>query len=355
MRRSPLVAAVRKALAGLGMPARGETIIVGLSGGPDSVALLDALVQLSEPYGFRVVAAHLDHGMREDSKQDAAFCGDVCDRLGVPLRTGAADVRSRARLEHGGPEQAARRARYEFLRAVRRELGASAIAVAHTRDDQAETVLLRLLRGAGRTGLAGMRPRSADVVRPLLAVSRQQVLAHLAARGLTWREDPTNADRALTRNRVRQELLPYLEASFNPRLRETLARTGALLADEAGLLSDLGNELYARVARREADGVILERAALAKAPRALARLAIRRALEETGGLRGVAAVHVERFLEVVASKAPAVRRLPLPGAREARFQFREIRVCPRTLPGPQPPYAGPAVSKEGAGPAGSPV
>jgi tRNA(Ile)-lysidine synthase len=326
------------------MPAPGATIVVGLSGGPDSVALLDALVQVSRRQGFRVAAAHLDHGLREGSQQDAQFCAELCRQLGVPLRTGTADVMAQARADGGGLEQAARRARYRFLRGVGRELGACAIAVAHTRDDQAETVLLRLLRGAGRTGLAGMRSRSAGVVRPLLAVSRQEVLAHLTARGLAWREDPSNADLGRTRNRVRHELLPYLEARFNPRLRETLARTGALLADEAKVLAALAAELYRRLARPEADGVSLDRAALATAPRALARLAVRRALDETGGLRGVSAGHVERFLDLVGSKAPAVRRLPLPGGRQAVFQQRTIRVCPRTPGGRAGTYAARAES-----------
>src|SRR6185503_18901729 len=127
---------------------------------------------------------------------------------------------------------AARRERYAFLRRVKDATGASAIAVAHTRDDQAETVLLRLLRGAGRTGLAAMRPRSAGLVRPMLGVSRQQVMAHLRARGLDWREDPTNADTRLLRNRVRHELLPLLEARFNPAARRTLARAATVLAAE---------------------------------------------------------------------------------------------------------------------------
>jgi tRNA(Ile)-lysidine synthase len=342
--RSPLLTAVRKSLEGLGMPAPGATILVGLSGGPDSVALLDALVQVSRRRGFRVAAAHLDHGLREGSQEDARFCAELCRRLDVPLRAGTADVSSQARADGGGVEQAARRARYRFLRGVGRELGACGIAVAHTRDDQAETVLLRLLRGAGRTGLAGMRPRSAGVIRPLLGVPRREVLAYLEARGLPWREDPSNADLRLTRNRVRHELLPYLEARFNPRLREALARTGALLADEAELLGALAGELYQRLARTEADGVWLDRDSLAGAPRALARLAVRRALAETGGLRGVAAGHIERFLDLVGSKAPAVRRLPLPGGRQAVFRGRTIRVCPRTPGGRARLYAARAES-----------
>jgi tRNA(Ile)-lysidine synthase len=274
-----------------------------------------------------VVAAHLDHGLRAGSPGDAAFCAELCERLGVPLRSAVADVRARAGRERGGLEQAARRERYAFLRRVREEERASAIAVAHTRDDQAETLLLRLLRGAGATGLAGMRARRGDIVRPLLAVSREEVLAHLRERGLPWREDPSNADLAHRRNRVRHELLPYLEARFNPRLRETLARTASILADEADHLRT--EALAAVAARREDEAVVLSRSAILAAPVAVARAAIRQALLRAGGLRQVGAGHVERILALARSKAPSGRRLPLPGGREARFRKDDLRLGPR--------------------------
>jgi tRNA(Ile)-lysidine synthase len=346
LRPGRLVTAIRVALGDLKNSWTGETIVVGVSGGPDSVALLDGLARLSGAHSFTLVAAHLDHGLRPDSADDVAFCSGLCARLGVAFRSGTADVRGRAARERGGLEQAARRARYEFLRAVRREQGAAAIAVAHTRDDQAETVLLRLLRGSGRRGLAGMRARNGDVVRPLLAVSRADVLAHLSARGLPWRDDPTNADRSLLRNRVRHELLPYLEERFNPRLREVLARTAALLADEAQLLSASAALGLAQALRADGDDIVLDRASLAAMPPALARIALRQVLERAGGLRGVSAAHVEKVLALVRSKAPRVRRLPLPGRREAVCRAREVRVGPRTAADRPRPYASSTASKE---------
>jgi tRNA(Ile)-lysidine synthase len=235
-------------------------------------------------------------------------------------------VRSRAAREKGGIEQAARRERFAFLRRVAAEEGAAAIAVAHTRDDQAETLLLRLLRGAGATGLAGMRPRSGDVVRPLLAVSRREVLGYLRERGLAWREDPSNLDTAHRRNRVRHELLPYLEARFNPRVRAALARTAALLADEAAHVRAEAEALLDGIAREEDGAVVLRRAPLAGAPKALARAALRQALARAGGLGQVGADHVERLLRLACGKAPSGRRLPLPGGREARFTRDEVRI-----------------------------
>lgn len=329
MRLPSLVAAVDRGLRLSGVPLAGQAVVLGLSGGADSVALLDALVSLVGRRGFRVVAAHLDHGLRPGSAGDAASCRSLCERLGVPLHTAVADVSARARRERGGLEQAARRERYTFLRRVREETGAVAIAVAHTRDDQAETLLMRLLRGAGATGLGGMRPRVGHVVRPLLGVSREEVLAHLRDRGLEWREDPTNTDLRYLRNRIRHELLPYLEARFNPALREGLARTAGLLADEAVHLRGEADALLERIARTEGANVVLDSSALAAAPPPVARVAVRQALRRTGGLARVRAVHVERILALARSKDPAGRRLPLPGGREVRYRQGELCLGPR--------------------------
>ncbi len=323
MRLPPLVAAVDRALRATRMP---PSVVVGLSGGADSVSLLDALASLRRRRGFRVIAAHLDHGLRAGSAADAAFCEELCRSLDVPIRAGKADVRARASRERGGIEQAGRRERYAFLRRVKDEEGAFAIAVAHTRDDQAETLLLRLLRGAGATGLAGMRPRTRDVLRPLLAVSRSEVLAHLRERGLGFRDDPSNADLVHRRNRVRHELIPYLEERFNPKVRASLARTASVLAEEAAHIRREADTLLATISREEGGALLLRRSALAEAGTAVARAAIRQALGRAGGLGRVGAVHVEGILRLARAKAPSGRRLPLPGGREVLFTRDEVRL-----------------------------
>ena len=323
MRPTAVEVAVRRALRAEG-PWRGRTVVCALSGGPDSTALLDALAACAPAEGFTLAAAHLDHGLRPESAADASFCVELCRRLGVDLHVGRADVASRARRQRGGLEQAARRERYAFLRAVLKQTGAAAVAVAHTRDDQAETVLLRLLRGAGRRGLGAMRPRRGAILRPLLSLSREQVMAHLGRRRLCWLEDATNQDRRLLRNRVRHELLPYLESRFNPRLRGAMARMAAVMADESELLDQLAADLLARVGRMQDGGMVLARAGLSASPPALARLALRAALRRTGGLRGVQGVHVERLLGLCAVPGASGRRLPLPGGRQACVRFGEL-------------------------------
>ena len=320
MRRSRVLLAVRRTLE---LPSlAGHRVVCALSGGADSVALLHAMVTAG---AVRVVAAHLDHQLRPDSARDAAFCRELCDRLGVPLTIGTADVAGRAARDRDGIEQAARLERRAFLRRVQVETGAHAVAFAHTRDDQAETVLLRLLRGSGRVGLGAMRARTRHLVRPLLDLSRADVLAHLEAHGLEWREDSSNRDLHFARNRVRHELIPYLESRFNPRVRATLARSARVLAEEADVLAALAQRLHARAS----DGRSLERAVLRDASPAVARLAIRRALQDAGGLADVTATHVERLLRLAQEPASSGRRLPLPGGREALVRFDRLVIAPR--------------------------
>jgi tRNA(Ile)-lysidine synthase len=319
VRRTALESGIAQALRGLGQPSAGERVVVGLSGGADSVALLHVLAGLARHRGFAVVAAHLDHGLRPDSAADAAFCRELCETLGIPFRTRRADVAARRRAEGGGLEEAARRERHAFLRSVKEDEGASWIALAHTRDDQAETVLLRLLRGAGGLGLSAMRPRAGDLLRPMLSLSRRDVLDHLAERSLSWREDASNADLAIARNRVRHELIPYLERHFNPAVREALARSAALLAEDADVLG-------------AGAGDALTVTALRSTPRAVARLTVRRALQAAGGLRGVGLKHVDAIVDLAATEAPSGRRVALPGGREAVFHFDEVRITRRRAP-----------------------
>lgn len=334
MKPSDLNTAVRKALQGVALSS-GDALVCGLSGGPDSVALADALAGLARSRGFTLVAAHLDHGLRAMSSKDAEFCAELCRRLGVRLVSGRADVRGRACRERISLEEASRVERYAFLRRAKAEAGAVAIAVAHTQDDQAETFLMRLLRGSGGDGLSAMRAFTGDLVRPLLGVSREQVLAHLRSRRLLFCDDETNRDTAFTRNRVRHELIPYLEGTFNPRVRRALARAAELLGAERELL-----EALAPPPALDADGsVTLAMAELRAAPEALCRLRIRRALEAAGGLRGVSLVHVERILRLARRPHASGRRLALPGGRTACVSFDRLWIGPQ--PGGALSYAFP--------------
>ncbi|HET9597557.1 MAG TPA: tRNA lysidine(34) synthetase TilS, partial [Anaeromyxobacteraceae bacterium] len=246
-------------------------MLVALSGGPDSTALLASLEALLRVGAFAALAAcHVDHGLRPDAADDAAACAELCARLGIPL-TAVRVVVGR----EGGLQAAARRARYAALRDAARASGATRIATGHTRGDQAETVLLRLLRGSGARGLAGIPPRRGAIVRPLLDLPRSRGLAYLRGRGLPWREDPSNAAPRFLRNRVRREVLPLL-VSLAPRAEERLARAADLLrADDARLEAE-AREAVASRARAEV-------AALAALPLAVRRRALVKSLKRRAG------------------------------------------------------------------------
>jgi tRNA(Ile)-lysidine synthase len=213
----------------------GAPIVVALSGGGDSVALLLLVREANEQLGCSLFAAHVHHHLRgEQADADAQFCAELCNRIGVPIA-----------VEHLGPERPTglspeawwRQQRYRALEDVRRRCGAAAVATAHTRDDQAETVLLKLLRGAGPRGVAGIRARSGNVIRPLLEVPRSALREYLSLAGVGWREDATNLDISRPRSRVRQALLPALEDAF-PGASRQLAAFAATLGEDEALLAE---------------------------------------------------------------------------------------------------------------------
>jgi tRNA(Ile)-lysidine synthase len=286
MGSSPFTATIRLPLAGSPLPdpvdlldalaaffrddaplARGEGVVVAFSGGPDSTALLWGMSRLAAERGFRLAAAHLDHALDPGSAARAAAAARLAGQLEVPL------VTERREAFPGGPagppeslEAAGRRARYDFLERARRELGARFVATAHHRDDQAETVLLRLLFGSGVEGLAGIRPVHGAVVRPLLALPRASLLAAVAAAGLTPVDDPTNRDLAVPRSRVRHRLLPALAADD----RQVADRLARLAARARGAAGALDRTLSRRLTGTPVDGgIAVDRAALAALPESL--------------------------------------------------------------------------------------
>jgi tRNA(Ile)-lysidine synthase len=227
-----------RALGAAGVPEPGDGVAVAVSGGADSLALLHALRALAGPRRWRLAVVTVDHGMRPGSAADTAFVADHAKALGLPARVCTLTPGDLARHRPAGPEGAARAARYEALWPAADELGCPWLATGHTLDDQAETVLLQLLRGAGPDGLAAMAVRTGRLLRPLLGVRRAETRSCCAAAGLAWREDPTNAGDGPLRNRVRHHLLPLLE-ELRPGATQTLARTAALAADERDWLDPL--------------------------------------------------------------------------------------------------------------------
>lgn len=264
----------------------GSGILVAVSGGADSVALLLALRAVARKQRWTLSVAHLNHGIRGAAADaDAAFVRGLARRLGLRCVVEQEQVPALAHRRGISLEMAAREARYAFFARTARRHKAIAVATAHTADDQAETVLLRLLRGAGPAGLAGIPVVSTHhglrIVRPLLDVTRGEVEAYLRSRGQAWREDATNLDRSIPRNRVRHELLPWLEREFNPRVREALLRVSRLIGDDDAFLEQVAEGLR-RAHGKGLAAYELEREPLQACVPALRRRLLRRWLRDAG-------------------------------------------------------------------------
>lgn len=317
-----LVGRVAQTIERYALCAPGDHVVVGVSGGVDSLVLLHVLCRLRDRLGIALHVATLDHGLRGAvGAADADFVRTTAEAWGVPVTMGRTEVPALAKALRLGVEETARRVRYTFLVRVARQVGAERVAVGHQRDDQAETVLMHLVRGSGLSGLRGMAPASlltdshilADIplhcdppleapvaphlwpvlIRPLLEVSRADILAYAADQGLQPRADASNADLTYLRNRLRHEVLPLLE-TLNPNIRQTLAQTADVLRADAAALEGLGTTALAQVMRPSSPGtVVLDRRVWEQLPLALKRYVIRAAVcQLRPALRDLSYAHI---------------------------------------------------------------
>lgn len=327
--RVGLLKKVEEAVRQYGLLASGDHVLVAVSGGPDSVTLLHALTRLQKAWQLQLHAVHVDHGLRPDSGDDAEFVMNFARSVGVPVTVTSVDVRARRR---GGEstQQAARRLRYAVLTKTARDIEARRIALGHHADDQAETVLLRLLRGAGTTGLGGMRPLRGPFIRPLLDIRRAAIEQYCTENGLAVLHDPSNESEGYARNRIRRQLLPFLEAEYNPNITERLVRTAQLLRADDAVLESLAARTYRRARRAAASGT---------------QVGASGSQTEAGGshLAPAAARTIALSINVVREQAEALRR------RIVRHALRDVGVDLRLVTYEHTDAVVALVDDEGAG------
>lgn len=301
-----------------------DLIVVGLSGGGDSVCLLCVLRELAGELGFSLAAFHVHHGIRgREADRDAAFCLELCEKMGIYCQVAYVDVPAAAARRKQSLEEAARQERYRELENFRRQMGAQKIAVAHHRDDNAETVLWNLFRGSGLKGLAGMEPVNGYVIRPLLAAGREEIIGYLKERGIDWCLDETNESDDYTRNRIRHHLLSYAGQEINSQAARHVCAAAAVAAQADKYLRGQAAKWLAEHSERENESLILDLKALRPEEEILQSYVIREAVCLCGGLTDVTTVHVNavRSLMADAQGAGAVRQVSLPGGLKVRRSY----------------------------------
>jgi tRNA(Ile)-lysidine synthase len=309
---------VRRAIRRHGLLHAGDRVIVALSGGPDSVALLRVMHDIACEEQFHLAgAAHLNHQLRGvESDRDEAFCRGLAAEVSVPIDVERSDIAGLARQTGLSLEHAAHDARLAFFERAAARMEACRVAVGHTRDDQAETFLLRLLRGAGPRGLGGMYPRSGLVIRPLLETSRQDVGDFLHQTQVEYREDASNADRAIPRNRIRHELIPFLESRFAPNVVDVLNREAAIARDDAQYLEEASAAAVRELVVRTPDRIEISIRQLLAQPPAIARRVVRAAQQLAAGGKFVGFDAADAVLMLAVSNLAGP--LDLPGHRVNR-------------------------------------
>ena len=302
----------------------GSSLLIGLSGGADSVALTYVLVELRERMGLEISAAHLNHRIRgAESDRDEDFVRRMCARLGIELIVERADGLD-ASTSSANLEERARDARREFLLRVTDRIQADFVALGHHRDDQAETVLMRLMRGAGAAGMAAMAERGPGrLIRPMLSLSRAEIRDYLGARGISFVEDSSNSSRDILRNRIRAELLPMLERDYAPGLGERLVE----LAGEMRSLDDLVTAIAAReLDAMRVGGGALDVSGFGAINRAVQAVAIRLYLaERMGSLRRISRAHIEAVRALILEGGPS-NSIDLPGGWRAAREYNLFRL-----------------------------
>lgn len=297
---------------------KGDKVLVGFSGGKDSMTLVHILNSLKKEFNLKIYLAHVNHKFRgKESDADTRFCKNIAERFKLGIVCERIDVPKVVKEKGLSAEEAARQKRYGFFAKVCKKKGIKKIAVGHNKDDQAETVLLRLLRGAGITGLGGMSPvkemKGITIIRPLIEISRKEIEDFIEANRLGFRHDSSNDKTVFTRNRIRKELIPYLEKNFNPNIKELLFNMAENLREENNFIEGLAKKNFKSTAKVKKRSVYISMKKFKALPEAMKKRVLRSALQSVkGNLRRFTYQHWKE-IEKLIEERPVNSIVDLPG------------------------------------------
>ncbi|WZL72805.1 tRNA lysidine(34) synthetase TilS [Clostridiaceae bacterium 35-E11] len=284
------------------MITKGEGIVIGVSGGPDSISLLHLLWRIKDTYALNLYAVHLNHQFRgSEAQEDADYVKEVCKEWGIKSFIYSEDVKLYSKEKKITFEEAGREIRYHLFHEVMQQTGATKIAIAQNMDDQAETVFMRLIRGAGMEGLSAIDyVRDDKIIRPLLDISRQEIENYCKENNLHPKIDKTNLESVYTRNRIRLELIPYIEKYFNPNIKKTLCRTANLMREDKEVIDGMVNAVYHKVVKEIASGIKIDICLFKENHYAIQKRILRQAIKRLcGNIRNIENKHVENLISFI--------------------------------------------------------
>lgn len=305
---------------------KGDNIVIGLSGGPDSMALLYCLYEIQKDLDFNIIAAHVNHGVRgEEALADQLFTEDICHRLNISYHTINVDMNKYGKDKGISSEEAGRELRYGFFRSLLKSSGGGKIAVAHNKNDQAETLLMRIMRGTGVDGLKGMEFKSGDIIRPILNVSREKIEDYIKTNNIETVLDKTNLLPIYSRNKVRLELIPYIENNFNPNIIESLWRLSQTSSLDTDFLEFYCKEKFNLLVKEEKENcIIIDGIKFNVEHKAIKQRLIRMSIQKLiGDLQGFTEQHIASLLELF-TRLETGKRIDLPFGLIGRISYDDL-------------------------------
>ena len=306
-------------------------IIVGVSGGPDSVCLLDILAKLAPKYDLRIYIAHVNYGLRgKDSDKDEEFTKNLAKKYDLPINT--LQVKKVQIKKGANLEENLRQIRYDFFEKIRKEKKLDLIAVAHNMDDQAETLLMRIIRGSGLQGLGSMRPKNNFLIRPLLATSRKEILAYLEKNELNYQIDTTNTDTRFLRNKIRFKLIPYLEKNYNSSIKKILFSSSLNIANDYNYIENESGKALKKSSLEDTTGkIILSIKKISSLPQSLQRQSLRIAISLVKNSRkDIIFQHTDELIKMIKSKKNKSQKIKFEGLKISRSGDRLTLACDKT-------------------------